>query len=168
MKVEIRAWKKADAFSLAAAANNANISNMMRDGFPFRYTKKDADEWILLNEDKEPVTNFAVVVDNQFAGAIGFLQKENIYRKNAEIGYWLGEPFWNKGIATEAVRQLVTYIFSEFQVDRVYAEVFSNNPASMKVLEKNGFHLEAVHKKSIIKNNQVLDDYWWVKFRKGF
>ena len=167
MKIELREWKKADAFSLMIAANNANVSSKLRDGFPFPYTKKDADEWIALNEYKEPVTNFAIVVDEQIAGGIGLVQKEDIYRRNAEIGYWLAEPFWHKGIATEAVRQLVDHIFSKFDIDRLYAEIFSNNPASMKVLEKNGFHLEAVHKKSIIKNNQMLDGYLLVKFRKG-
>src|ERR1022692_1614963 len=168
MKIQIRAWEKADANSLMRAANHADISKTLRDGFPFPYTEKDADEWILLNKDKEPLTNFAIIGDNTVAGGIGFVLKGNIYRKNAEIGYWLGVPFWNKGIAIDAVRLLVDHIFSKHGIDRVYAEVFSNNPASMKVLEKNGFHLEAVHKKSIIKNNQVLDDYMWVKFREGF
>jgi ribosomal-protein-alanine N-acetyltransferase len=136
MKVEIRPWNKEDVDELATAANNPKISMTLRDGFPFPYTKKDARDWIRLNENKKPITNFAIDVDGKIAGGIGFLGKENIYRKNAEIGSWLAELFWNKGIATEAVRPLTNYIFSSFDIDRLEAEVFSNNPASMKVLEK--------------------------------
>lgn len=168
MKIEIRAWKTADSNSLVKAANHADISKTLRDGFPFPYTEKDADAGISLCKDKAPITTFAIVAENIVAGSIGFVLKDNIYRKNAEIGYWLGKPFWNKEIATEAVRQIVYHIFSRHDIARVYAEVFSNNPASMKVLEKNGFQLEAVHKKSIIKNNEMLDDYCWVKFSEGF
>lgn len=167
MKIEIRPWRKDDAKQFAIAASKQKVSNMLRDGFPFPYTEKDAEEWILLNENKEPAINFAVITNGQVIGGVGFLQKENIYRKTAEIGYWLDESFWNKGITTEALRLLVDYIFSELDIDRIYAEVFSINPASMKVVEKNGFHLEAVHRKAIIKNNQVLDAHVWVKFREA-
>jgi RimJ/RimL family protein N-acetyltransferase len=168
MKIAIRPWKNEDAKQLSIAANNQNIGNMLRDGFPFPYTEKDAEEWIVMNEDKEEPNNFAVIAEGQIVGGIGFLQKENIYRKTAEIGYWLDENYWNKGITTEAVRLLVSYIFLNLDIDRIYSEVFSNNPSSMKVAEKNGFHLEAVHRKAIIKNNQVLDAYVWVKFRDEF
>ncbi|HVM87351.1 MAG TPA: GNAT family protein [Puia sp.] len=168
MEIQIRPWENEDTDALTFAANNTNIGATLRDGFPFPYTIKDAEQWISANIDKDPITNFAILANGQIAGGTGFLLKDNIYRKNAEIGYWLAEPFWNKGITTEAVRLLTNHIFTGFDIDRIYAEVFSNNPSSMKVLEKNSFHLDALHRKSIIKNNQVLDMYHWVKFRERF
>ncbi|MBS1948908.1 MAG: GNAT family N-acetyltransferase [Bacteroidetes bacterium] len=167
MKAQIRPWKNEDAKALAYAANSDKIGATLRDGFPFPYTKEDAEQWLSFNIGKEPVTNFAILATGQIVGGIGFLLKDNIYRKNAEIGYWLAEPFWNRGIATEAVRLLINHIFSGFDIDRIYAEVFSNNPASMKVLEKNGFQLDAIHRKSIIKGNHILDAYHWAKLREG-
>ncbi|MBS1667574.1 MAG: GNAT family N-acetyltransferase [Bacteroidetes bacterium] len=167
MNIEIRAWEKTDIDLLAGLANNPYISSKLRDGFPFPYTKKDAEEWVGMIAVMVPPTQFAVIADGQLVGAIGFIIKENVYRKNVEIGYWIGEPFWNQGIASEAIRLLVDHIFLHFDIVRVYAEVFSNNPASMKALEKNGFHLEAIHHKSIIKNDKLLDDYCWVKLREG-
>ena len=167
MNIEIRAWREADIDLLVTIANNPHIGSKLRDGFPFPYTKRNAEEWIGMHAKVEPATQFAVVADAQLVGAIGFIKKENIYRKNVEIGYWIGEPFWNQGIASEAICLLVDYIFFHFDVVRVYAEVFSNNPASMRALEKNGFNLEAIHHKSIIKNGELLDDYCWVKLREG-
>jgi ribosomal-protein-alanine N-acetyltransferase len=165
MKIAIRTWEKGDVNSLVIAANHESISKTLRDGFPFPYTDKDAEQWISSNKDKVPPTNFAITADGTLAGAIGYVPKDNIFRKNAEIGFWLSISFWNKGITTRAVGLLVDHIFSTQEIDRLYAEVFSNNQASMRVLEKNGFHLEAIHRKSILKYSQVLDDHLWVKFR---
>ena len=106
----------------------------------------------------------AVVYNGNIAGSIGVMEKEDVYRKSIEIGYFLGERYWGKGIATTAVGLLVEYIKNNFDVIRIYAEVFSHNAASMKVLEKNGFHLEGVRKKAVIKNNVLMDDFVWVKF----
>ncbi|MFY0022190.1 GNAT family protein, partial [Acinetobacter baumannii] len=80
---------------------------------------------------------------------------------SAEIGYWLAEPFWGQGIATEAVRQLVEYTFYYFDIVRLYAEVFETNKASMRVLEKNGFYLEGVRRKAVFKNGLLMDDFIW-------
>jgi RimJ/RimL family protein N-acetyltransferase len=106
----------------------------------------------------------AIVYNGQIAGSIGVMTKDDVYRKSIEIGYFIGEPFWGKGIASQAVSHLIEYIKANFDVIRVYAEVFHHNKASMKVLEKNGFHLEGIREKAVIKNNIILDDYVWVKF----
>ena len=90
MKIEIRAWVKTDIDSLAAIANNPYIGSKLRDGFPFPYTKSNAEEWVGMLADVAPPTQFAVVADGELVGAIGFIIKENVYRKNAEIGYWIG------------------------------------------------------------------------------
>ena len=163
MKVVLREWKKSDAAALAKIANNKKIWDNVRDRLPYPYTKKDAKEWLALVKKHQTVTTFCIEADDEMAGSIGFTLKEDVYRKNAEIGYFIAEEYWGKGIATEAVRQIVDYIQKNFPIIRVYAEVFEYNKSSMKVLEKNGFYLECIRKKAAIKNDMVLDDYVWVK-----
>ena len=163
-KVQIRPWKPEDANSLAAICNNKKIWLNVRDAFPHPYTVGNAVEWISFTHTQWPIRNMAVTYNDDVAGSIGVVSKEDVYRKNIEIGYFLGEIFWGKGIATTAVGLLLEYIKSNFDVIRIYAEVFGHNVASMKVLEKNGFHLEGIRKKAVIKNNVIMDDYVWVKF----
>src|SRR5437762_12425487 len=164
MKVVLREWKKSDAAALAKIANNKKIWDNVRDRLPYPYTKKDAKEWLaLIKKQKQPVTTFCVEADGNLAGSIGFTIKEDVYRKNAEIGYFIGEEYWGKGIATEAIRQMVDYIQKKIDVIRIYAEVFDYNKPSMKVLEKNGFYLKCIRKKAAIKNDVIVDDYEWVK-----
>jgi RimJ/RimL family protein N-acetyltransferase len=163
MNVTLREWKKSDAAALAKIANNKKVWDNVRDRLPYPYTKKDAKEWLALVKKQKTTTTFCVEVDGEMAGSVGFTLKEDVYRKNAEIGYFIGEEFWGKGVATEAVRQLVEYIQKNFDLARIYAEVFEYNKASMKVLEKNGFYLECIRKRAAIKNDIILDDYVWVK-----
>jgi [ribosomal protein S5]-alanine N-acetyltransferase len=164
MNVKLRSWKKEDIPSLAVLANNKNVWDNLRDHFPIPYTIKDAHEWVHLHEGKKPVVNFAIEVNGKLAGGTGIVLKEDIYRRSAEIGYWLAEEYWGKGIMSETVRQLLEIIQKEHpKIIRVYAETFDFNKASMRVLEKNGFYLESVRKKAVVKNNIVMDDYVWVK-----
>lgn len=162
--VQIREWKPEDTGSLAAICNNKKIWLNLRDAFPHPYTVANAVDWISFTLGQKPTRNFAIVYNGDVAGSIGVLTKEDIYRKSIEIGYFIGEQYWGKGIATIAVGQMIEYIKVKFDVSRIYAEVFGNNTASMKVLLKNGFHLEGVREKSVIKNNVVMDDCVWVKF----
>jgi ribosomal-protein-alanine N-acetyltransferase len=104
-----------------------------------------------------------VEVDGNIAGSIGFTRKEDIYRKNIEVGYFIAEEYWGKGVGTEAVRLLIEYICKTFDVVRIYAEVFEHNKGSVRVLEKNGFYLESVRRKAAFKNNCLVDDQVWVK-----
>jgi ribosomal-protein-alanine N-acetyltransferase len=167
MKTDLGAWDRTDIPALIKYANNIKVWNKLRDIFPHPYTMKDAEEWIKINEFIYPPKNFAIRIGANTIGGAGVIIKDDIYRKNAEIGYWLAEPFWGKGIATIVVEKLTAYTFANFDVVRIYAEVFSNNPVSMKVLSKNGYHEEAIHRKAIIKNNQFLDAHLWVKFKPG-
>jgi RimJ/RimL family protein N-acetyltransferase len=162
--VEIRPWKPEDAAPLATICNNKKIWLNVRDRFPHPYTLSNSIEWIASALAQKPLQNMAIVYEGKIAGSIGVMPKDDVYRKSIEIGYFLGEAFWGKGIATFAVSLLLEYIRNHFDVIRIYAEVFSHNTASMKVLEKNGFHLEGIRKKAVIKDNVVLDDYVWVKF----
>jgi ribosomal-protein-alanine N-acetyltransferase len=163
--IVLRPWQKQDAQELAAVANNKNIWNNLRDALPSPYTVMDALQWIAQVNDKSPVVNFAIVYNGQVAGSIGCVPKTDVARKTVEIGYFVGEHYWGKGIATEAVRLLVDFIETRMDVIRIYANVFAQNTASMKVLQKNSFHLEAIHRKAVIKNNEVMDEYIWVKHR---
>ena len=163
MKVVLREWKKSDSTALAKIANNKKIWDNVRNRLPYPYTEQDAKEWLALVKKQKIVTTFCIEADGELAGSIGFTLKEDVYRKSAEIGYFIGENFWGQGIATEAIRQLVGYIEENFDLVRIYAEVFEHNKASMKVLEKNGFYLESIRKKAAIKNNIVINDFVWVK-----
>ncbi len=162
-KIILRPWQKQDAQELAAVANNRNIWNNVRDALPSPYTVMDAPQWIAHVNNQHPVINFAIVYDGKVVGSIGCHPKEDISRKNIEIGYFVGENYWGKGIATEAVKQLLDFIATRLDIVRIEAHVFAQNKSSMKVLQKNGFYLEAIHRKAIIKNNEILDDYVWVK-----
>ena len=162
--IEIRPWKTEDAGLLATICNNKKIWLNVRDRFPHPYTVANAVEWIAFAMNEKPIKSMAIIYIGNIAGSIGVVEKEDVYRKSIEIGYFLGEKFWGKGIATKAVALLLDYIKNNFDVIRIYAEVFGHNTASMKVLEKNGFHLEGVRKKAVIKNNVIIDDYVWVKF----
>jgi len=162
-KITLRTWRREDAQQLASIANNRNVWKNLRDRLPSPYTVMDALQWIGHCAGERPTLNFAIVCDNVVTGSIGCVLKEDVYRKTVEIGYFIGEPYWGKGIATEAVRLLIDYIARHFDVVRIYAEVFETNKASMKVLQKNGFYLECIRRKAVIKNNVLMDDYVWVK-----
>lgn len=162
-EVLIRHWQPEDASQLASICNNKKIWLNVRDNFPYPYTLKHAIDWIAFSSSKRPTQSYAVVYNGEIAGSIGVIPKEDVYRKSIELGYFIGEKFWGKGIATRAVALLLDHIVSNFNVVRIYAEVYAHNVASMKVLEKNGFYLEGIRKKSVFKNNEILDDCIWVK-----
>ena len=166
MQVKIREWKVEDLDPLIALANNKRIYDQVRDLFPYPYTLEDGKQWLLQNIGITPVINFVIEVNGNFAGSIGMVPQTDVYRCNVEIGYWLGEPFWGKGIATQAVVLIEDHIWQKYpNVHRIYATTYEQNKASMQVLAKNGFALECIHKEGVIKNGQLLDEYMWVKFR---
>jgi len=162
--VEIRPWKPEDAGALASICNNKKIWLNVRDRFPHPYTVGNAVEWIQFAKSQKPVQNMAIIWNGKIAGSIGVMPKDDVYRKSIEIGYFVAEEFWGNGIASRAVSLLLAYIKRNFDVVRIYAEVFNYNTASMRVLEKNGFHLEGIRERAVVKNNVILDDHVWVKF----
>jgi RimJ/RimL family protein N-acetyltransferase len=165
-EVLIREWKREDLEPLVAQADNIKVWNNLRNYFPHPYTKENGQAWLDTVIGASPIVNLAIQADGELAGGIGLILNGDVYQKSAELGYWLGEPFWGQGIATEAVRQMVEYGFYYFDIVRMYAEVFENNKASMRVLEKNGFYLEGVRRKAVYKNEVLMDDYIWVTLRK--
>lgn len=165
MAVTIRVWKQEDVENLALYANNVNIWNNMRNYFPHPYGEEQARDWIKKAIEEVPLVNFAIDVDGEAVGGIGLGLNTDIYLYSAEIAYWLAEPYWGKGITSEAVRQMIEYVYYYFDIIRLYAEVFETNKSSMRVLEKNGFYLEGVRRKAVFKNGAFIDDYIWVKLR---
>ena len=165
MAVIIRKWEQGDLETLVRYANNINVWNNLRNYFPHPYTEEHGKAWLEKVVDAVPLVNFAIDVDGEAVGGIGLILNGDVYIKSAEVGYWIGEPFWGKGVATEAVRQITEYAFYYFDLVRLYAEVFEHNKSSMRVLEKNGYYLEGVRRKSVFKNETLMDDYIWVKLR---
>jgi len=159
---ELREWKLTDSASLAENANNINIWNNVRDYFPHPYSEKDGIKFIELCLSKpKPATDFAIAVDGKAMGGIGIVPQNDVERISAEIGYWIGENYWNKGIMTEAAKQMVTYVFTTFPLQKIYAPIFDFNIASQKVLQKAGFNQEAILKQAAIKNNKVIDLHYY-------
>jgi ribosomal-protein-alanine N-acetyltransferase len=168
MQIRIRPWKEGDEENLVKYADNKNIARNLRDLFPNPYTLDDARTWIAFNKDLLPALNMAILLDNDLIGGVGIALKEDIHRKNAEIGYWIAEPFWGKGYATEAVRLMVEYTFRHFDVTRIYASSFDYNAASQRVLEKTGFKMEARLKKALFKNGRYADEIIMALLKEDF
>ena len=159
MECTIRKWKIDDAASLAEMLNNKNILANLRDGLPYPYTKNDAEDYItsMLAADKTKTFAFAITVDDKVVGSIGVFRCDNIHFRTAEMGYYIGEPYWGRGLGTSAVRQVCKYIFENTDIIRIFAEPFSYNIASCRVLEKAGFRFEGILRSNAMKNGKVVD-----------
>jgi [ribosomal protein S5]-alanine N-acetyltransferase len=162
----LRPWQPSDEESLVHHANNRNVWINLADRFPHPYTRANADEWIGIASKHTPLYDFAIVVDGIAVGGVGIILKEGIRRRTAEIGYWLGEEFWGRGIATEALNAMTGYAFSQFDLVRIQASVFEWNPASMRVLEKAGYQREAVLKQNVTKDHHIMDEYIYSLIRE--
>ncbi len=149
-------WRCRD---VAKYANNQKVAIKLRNIFPHPYTIEDAKSFInnCINSDNTRQCNKAIVVNDETVGAIGVFLQDDVYCKTAEIGYWLGEAFWNKGIMSAAIKQICGFAFEEYDIVRIFAEPFAYNIGSRKALEKAGFQLEGVLKRSVYKNGQILD-----------
>jgi len=152
----IREWTPSDEAALVKYADNRLVWVNLDDIFPHPYTAADARAWIV-TASARPVTNFAIATDEEAIGGIGLKLQKDIYRRTADVGYWLGEPYWGKGIATAALAAIVDFGFGELDLVRLQANVFEYNPRSARVLEKNGFRLEGRLVKNITKDGKVID-----------
>lgn len=162
-KCKLRPWKISDAEHLAKYANNKNIADCLRDGFPHPYTINDAKNWIKNNLTNKNLL-LAIEINNEPVGSIGIIYQNDIHRRGAEIGYWLAEEFWNQGIMTEAIKILIQHVFNNSDIIRIHAGVFASNTASSKILKKAGFKLEAIHKKAVFKKGKLMDEHIYVIF----
>ena len=159
MDIKIRPWKMEDAPDLARSVNNKKIQDNMRDGMPFPYTLADAEEYLSAMRSADPNTTYvwAITIDDVAIGNVGIFRKGNIYRLTAELGYYIAEEYWGRGIVTEAVKQACRYIFEHTDIVRISADPFSWNAGSCRVLEKAGFVFEGLLRQNAIKNGQFLD-----------
>lgn len=168
MEFELRPWNISDLDSLVKYANNWNIAKNLTDKFPFPYSENCGRAFIEFATKDDPIHIFAIDINGQAVGGIGIHPQDDIHRKNAELGYWLAEPFWGKGVISNAVKQSVDFAFDTFHIDRVFARPFGTNLASQKVLEKNGFVLEGRFEKVLFKNNEYLDELIYAVRRENW
>jgi len=163
----IRDWRKKDAKAIVKYANNRNIWINLRDAFPYPYRSSDAEAFLARVLHQNPRTIFAIANDSEAIGSIGLGPGEDVHRFTAEPGFWLAEPFWNKGIMTEAVRRFTDYAFNQFDLYRIYAEPYTSNPASTRVLEKAGFKCECLLHANVVKDGKILDQFLYAKVKEG-
>ena len=166
MNFKLRPWNLDDLDSLVKYANNPKIARYLMDRFPHPYTLREGKAFIERRLNENPPCILAIAIEAEAVGAIGIHPKSDIECKNAEMGYWLAEPFWNNGIITEAIRQMVDYGFKHWDINRIFARPFGTNIASQKVLEKAGFTLEARFEKTFFKKG-VYEDELIYAFRKS-
>jgi [ribosomal protein S5]-alanine N-acetyltransferase len=159
MQFTLRPILSSDLESFAAYANNFNIAKNLTNAFPHPYTLEKAKAFLEIMEKQSPRNVLGIDIDGAICGAIGIHFQTDVYEKNAEMGYWLAEPFWGKGIMSKAIPQMVEYAFANFSIERIYARPFGHNIASQMALKKAGFTLEAVLKDTFYKNGETLDEW---------
>ena len=155
----IRSYEAADVAALTKYADNKAIADQLMDHFPHPYTEKVARKWLRSAASQKPEISFAIANSEELIGSIGLLLREDVYRRTAEVGYWLGEPFWGRGIATRALRVFSRWALHELEFARLEARVYEGNPASRRVLEKAGFTLEGRMRDCATKNGRLMDMY---------
>lgn len=166
--IVLRPLRKTDALRLTELADNEKISRNLRDGFPNPYTLTDAENFLQSFSNQDPVTFFGIDFNGEYVGNISLVPGQDVYRKSAEIGYFIGEAYWNKGIVTTAVNLISEYGFTHLGIIRIQTGVFEYNEASMHVLEKCGFVKEAVFRKSVFKQGKLWDEVRFAKLKPGF
>jgi len=153
----LRPWRAGDEASLVRHANDREIWQNLRDQFPYPYTSADAESWVGFALGQPSATNLAIEVESEAVGGVSLRLHDDVERVTAEIGYWLGKAFWNRGVMTAAVRGMTQYGFEQFALTRIYAVPFAANTASHRVLEKAGYAREGVLRRSAVKDGRVTD-----------
>ena len=162
----VRSFTADDADAIVKYANNRHVSINLRDSFPYPYTIADAKKWLKAVKKHQPETGWAIASSRELVGGIGIHIQPDVYRHTAELGYWLGEQFWGRRVATAAVRAVTEYAFTNFDLVRLFAGVFEWNPASARVLEKARFTLETRMRKSVLKDGKDIDQMMYVMLRE--
>ena len=164
----LRPWHFDDGMSLVKHANNPRIAANLRDGFPYPYSLSDAKKWLRMVGENTNDIILTIEVNGEAAGGIGLYGMKDVYRFNGEIGYWLSEIHWGKGIMSDAVGAMVDHAFVRTPWLRLFANIYENNLSSMKVLEKNGFKREAIHKKAVMKEGKLLDEHMFAILKEDW
>ena len=164
----VRAWRKTDADALVHHANNINVARHLRDRFPHPYTRADAKFFLKHAATAEDPTNLCIDVDGVAAGAVGYVPGYDVERYSAEIGYWLGEELWGRGIVTEALSLVTAHAFSQMNFLRLFALPFADNAGSARVLEKAGYEREALLRSSCVKFGQPRDQWLYARLNPAW
>lgn len=164
----VRSWRKSDAASLVIHADNINVAQHLRDRFPHPYTLQDARAFLKHAIASDDPTNLAIEVDGAAVGAIGYVPGRDVERYSAEIGYWLGESMWGRGITTEALLLLTEYAFTRMNLLRMFALPFADNPGSVRVLEKAGYTREGLMRSNSVKYGVVKDQLLYACINPGW
>jgi RimJ/RimL family protein N-acetyltransferase len=167
-RCRIRPWRGADADAIVKHANNAKIARQLRDRFPHPYTQRHAAEFLEHATGTEPTAHFAIEVNGEAVGGLGFVRGTDVERYSAEIGYWLGESFWGRGITTESVDLLTGWVFGELDILRLFALPFADNVASRRVLEKAGYCCEGILRASAVKFGEPRDQALYSRINPGW
>jgi RimJ/RimL family protein N-acetyltransferase len=162
----VRSFELTDKASLVKYASNYKVAKNLRDSFPFPYKESNAEEWLIFACNQNPEYNFAIADTKELIGGIGLAPQDDVNQFSVEIGYWLAEQFWGRGIATNALRTITHYTFKNFNFNRIFASVFEGNKASEKVLQKNGYKKEATLRKSVYKKGKFLNQYIYAILRE--
>ncbi len=162
----IRSFSKKDVRSLARHANNPRIAANLRNRFPHPYTIDDAKRWLEYVKGKQPETHYAIATPPEAIGGIGLEFKDDVHYQTAELGYWIGEDYWGRGIMTAVVIVFTEYAFKNYDLIRIFATVFESNPASARVLEKAGYAFEGRLRRSVNKNGKILDQRMYAKVKE--
>ena len=162
----VRSWRADDASALARHANNRRVWANLRDRFPSPYTIDDAEAWLRHCVRAVPATDFAIEVEGEAAGGIGVVLRGDVERVDAEVGYWLGESHWGRGVMSGAVEAFAPWALERFNLARLHALVFAFNRASARVLEKAGFALEGRLRQSAIKDGVLIDQLLYARVRE--
>lgn len=162
-RLTLRDWRDEDATVIAPLANNRAIWINVRDRFPHPYSIADAEIFVAKSQAEDPRRNFAICLDDEPIGSIGIIPGTDIYRKSAEVGYWLGEPYWGRGYASEAIRGFTDWAFGHYDLVRLFASVFTYNEASARALEKAGFTREATSRCAAIKDGKIFDEWLYAR-----
>ena len=159
MHLSIREWRINDKSALAENLNNPKVLNNLRDGLPYPYTEQDAEDFItaMLSANKNRTYAFAITLDDEVIGSIGVFRRDNIHYRTAEMGYYIGEPYWGNGYMTNAIKQVCEYVFENTDIIRIFAEPFAHNTASCRALEKAGFLYEGTLKSNAVKCGNIVD-----------
>lgn len=167
MNLSIRKWRIEDKSDLAKNLNNLKVLNNLRDGLPYPYTENDAEDFIrtMLSGDKDSTFAFAITLDGKVIGSIGVFRQDNIHFRTAEMGYYIGEPYWGNGYVTSAIRQVCEYVFENTDIIRIFAEPFAHNKASCRALEKAGFQYEGTLKSNAVKCGSIVDMRMYARIR---
>ncbi|MDR0952027.1 MAG: GNAT family N-acetyltransferase [Oscillospiraceae bacterium] len=166
--VSLRPWRLSDAPALGELLSNKKLQDNLRDGLPYPYTAEDGESYIssMLKGDKNKLFAFAIVLGDKLAGSIGAFRQSNIHSRTAELGYYVGESFWGRGVGTTAVKLLCRHVFETTDILRIYAEPFATNAASCRVLEKSGFRFEGTLRQNAVKNGNILDMHMYSLLKK--